>query len=91
MVANSLGEQMRAESRWYSETAQAWIAKGRAEGFAEGITRGMARGLLLLLEAREIEISEEQRRRIGECRDSEQLKMWVDRALEVSSADGVFS
>jgi len=78
---------MKTESRWYSETARAWIAEGKAEGRAEGETKI----LLRILQSRGIEIAEERQRRITECRDPEQIETWGDRALTATSANELFN
>jgi hypothetical protein len=70
---------MKTESRWYSETAHAWIAEGEAKG------------VLLILETRGIEVTEEQRQRITGCGDPEQLEAWIRRAVTVTSADELFT
>ncbi|MFC7731932.1 RpnC/YadD family protein [Actinomadura keratinilytica] len=94
----TLREKMKTASRWYSEDAQAWIAEGIAEGKAQGLAEGKAEGraegeaksLLLFLEARGIEVTDEQRQRILQCADLQQLETWVRRAATVSSADELF-
>ncbi|GLW64881.1 hypothetical protein Arub01_31250 [Actinomadura rubrobrunea] len=74
---------MKTESRWYSETANAWIA--------EGEIKGEIRILFRILANRGIELTEEQRRRIDECMDPELVEAWADRALTVSTADELFA
>jgi flagellar biosynthesis/type III secretory pathway protein FliH len=94
----TLREKMKTASRWYSEDAQAWIAEGIAEGKAQGLAEGKAEGkaegeaksVLLFLEARGIEVTDEQRQRILQCADLQQLETWVRRAATVSSADELF-
>ncbi|MFC7728261.1 hypothetical protein [Actinomadura keratinilytica] len=82
-VRKSLEEKMKTESRWYSETARAWIAEGKAEGEAKSV--------LLILEARGIKATQEQRQRVLDCTDLDQLETWVRRAATVSSADELFN
>ncbi|GLZ12241.1 hypothetical protein Acsp04_24760 [Actinomadura sp. NBRC 104425] len=90
---------MRTESRWYSETARAWIAEGKAQGIAEGKAQGIAEGeavgeaksVLLILEARGITVTDEQRQRVLTCTDLQQLETWVRRAATISSADELFN
>ncbi|WP_285494210.1 hypothetical protein [Actinomadura sp. NBRC 104425] len=90
-VRKSLEEKMKTESRWYSETAQAWIAEGKAQGIAEGEAVGEAKSVLLILEARGITVTDEQRQRVLTCTDLQQLETWVRRAATISSADELFN
>ncbi|WP_431331341.1 hypothetical protein ACPZ13_35340 [Streptomyces sp. IPPR8] len=69
-------------SFFQSETAQRLRAEGRAEGRAEDI--------LLLLERRGVEVSEEERARITGCTDMGVLDAWFVRAITASSAAEVF-
>ncbi|GLZ16307.1 hypothetical protein Acsp04_65420 [Actinomadura sp. NBRC 104425] len=99
----TLREKMKTASRWYSEDAQAWIAEGIAEGKAQGIAEGKAQGiaegriegearsLLLILEARGITVTDEQRQRVLACMDLQRLETWVRRAATISSADELFN
>jgi len=85
---------MKTASRWYSEDARAWIAEGKAEGRAEGKAEGEIEGeiklLLRILRSRGIDITDEQRQRISECKNPEQIETWADRALTATSADELF-
>ncbi|GLZ10227.1 hypothetical protein Acsp04_04620 [Actinomadura sp. NBRC 104425] len=78
---------MKTASRWYSEDAQVWIA----EGIAEGRIEGEAKSVLLILEARGITVTDEQRQRVLTCTDLQQLETWVRRAATISSADELFN
>jgi hypothetical protein len=69
-------------SFFQSETAQSLRAEGRAEG--------RAGALLLLLDRRGVEVSEEERARIAGCGDMGVLDVWFTRAITASSAAEVF-
>ncbi|MGY1998940.1 hypothetical protein [Streptomyces rochei] len=69
-------------SFFQSETAQRLRAEGRAEGRAEDV--------LLLLERRGVEVSEEERARIAGCTDMGVLDAWFVRAITASSVAEVF-
>ncbi|MDJ1134593.1 hypothetical protein [Streptomyces iconiensis] len=62
-------------------------AKGIAKGIAQGITEERARFVLLVLDNREIPLTESQRVRITACTDPDQLDHWVKRAMTVTHAD----
>ncbi|MFJ7771840.1 hypothetical protein ACIQ1J_26430 [Streptomyces sp. NPDC097107] len=71
-------------SFFQSQTAQSLRAEGRAEGCAEG----RAEDILLLLDGRGIEVSEEERARIVGCADLDTLGVWFTRAITaVSTAE----
>ncbi|MGW3723749.1 hypothetical protein [Streptomyces sp. NPDC000851] len=65
-----------------SETSQRLRAEGRAEGRAEDI--------LLILEARGIDVPEATRERIITCTDLDTLRTWLTRAVTVGTAEDLF-
>jgi hypothetical protein len=65
-------------------------ALGEARGEARGQARGEAKALVRVLNARKIELTSEQQELIGSCMDSDQLDLWLDRALVATSADELF-
>ncbi|MCC3764786.1 hypothetical protein K3N28_17145 [Glycomyces sp. TRM65418] len=48
---------------------------------ARGEARGVSEALLDVIEARGLQITEGQRRRIEDCGDPKQLRVWVKRAV----------
>jgi flagellar biosynthesis/type III secretory pathway protein FliH len=70
------------------------MAEGKAEGMAEGKAEGMAEGeaeaVLLVLQARGLEVTAEQRTRISACTDLSQLNRWVTRAVAVTATSELF-
>ena len=70
-----------------SDFAKKHQAKGRAEGLEEGRAEGRAEALLLLVEARGLAITAQQRERILFCNDNAQLEAWVRKAVTVTSVD----
>jgi hypothetical protein len=77
-------EALVSTTTWpvYSPFAKEHYGRGKAEGEAEAI--------LLVLRARGLAVTEEQRARITACADVEQLKDWVTRAVSVESASDLF-
>lgn len=65
---------------YQSETVRQHIALGRELGIAEG----WAKGVLIVLETRGIEVSQDIRRRILECTDLETLEGWLRRAAVIT-------
>jgi len=59
--------------------------EGRAKGHAEGRAKGRAETLLLILAARGVEVSADERERILGCTDCDVLDGWIERALSPSS------
>ncbi|MBA9001201.1 hypothetical protein [Thermomonospora cellulosilytica] len=66
-------------SRYKSDFARRFMAVGKVED------------LLMVLEARGIEVTDAARQRITECTDPEQLDRWTLRALTVTSVEEVFA
>lgn len=67
------------------------IAEGKAEGIAEGKAEGEAEAILLVLQARGLEVTAEDRARIASCTDLAQLTTWVTRAATVQGTGELFS
>lgn len=65
--------------------------KWERESFGAGITEGEAKALLRILAARNLALSDEQRRRIEQCTDTVQLERWIERALSARSASEVLA
>ncbi|WP_075023382.1 hypothetical protein [Actinomadura madurae] len=82
-----------------SDFASKYIAEGKARAKAEARLKGEAEGriegaieiLLVVLEARGFDVDEELRRRITDCRDLQQLRMWVRRVAVAQTIDEVFA
>ncbi|GAA0981833.1 hypothetical protein GCM10009555_050630 [Acrocarpospora macrocephala] len=72
------------------EYAQKLLAEGKAEGKAEGAVEKETRILLMMVETREITLSEDERQRILECGDETVLDSWVKRAMFADSAKEIF-
>ena len=66
-------------------------ARGEAKGEAKGKAAWVAEAILKVLEAREVAVSETQRREILRCHDLERLDRWLRRAALASSTDEVTS
>ncbi|MEO3854452.1 hypothetical protein [Acrocarpospora sp. B8E8] len=83
---------MTAETYPYqSRLIERLLAEGKAVGKAEGVLEKEAGILLMVLETRGIELSEDDRERITACKDETILDSWVKRALFAESAEDVFS
>ncbi|WP_344162295.1 hypothetical protein [Nocardiopsis rhodophaea] len=95
-LARRLLEEIMSSTSWpvYSPFAREHYGRGqedgRKEGRNEGRTEEAVRMLLLALEVRGIEISDEIRNRITTCTDCEQIETWLRRALTADRADDVF-
>jgi hypothetical protein len=80
----------RGKAEGIAEGKAEGIAEGKAEGIAEGKAEGEAEAILLVLEARGLEITAQDRARIADCTDLAQLKTWVTRAATVPSTSDLF-
>jgi hypothetical protein len=60
------------------------------ENFAKGKTQGEAEAVLLVLEARGLAATVEERSRISNCNDLSQLQTWLTRAVKVSTVAELF-
>ncbi|MFC7385516.1 hypothetical protein [Sphaerisporangium rhizosphaerae] len=83
-----LEEIMKTGTREYkSDFARHYYGRGLAEGEA----RGEAKMLLLVLDARGIELPDDARAKILECSDLAQIEKWGRRAGTVGSVDELFA
>lgn len=55
-----------------------------------GELKGTAKSVLIFLDARRIALTQQQRDRIANCKDLDQLNRWVREAATVTSADDLF-
>lgn len=58
---------------------------------AEGRAEGEARLLLLVADSRGLHLSEQDRRRILDCRDTDTLERWARRTATATTAEEIFS
>ena len=65
--------------------------EGRKEGRKEGQAAGKAEAILLVLEARSLDVSEAERALITGCTNLRQLKKWVQRAATAEKASDLFA
>lgn len=56
----------------------------------EGRAQSRAEDLLLVLEERGLDVSDDVRRRITECREPETLRRWLSRAVTAPKAEEIF-
>jgi hypothetical protein len=70
-----------------SPIAKENFAKGEIKGKAEG----EAEAVLLVLEARGLAATAEERSRISGCNDLSQLRAWLTRAVKVSTVAELFA
>lgn len=79
---------------WQSDFAKKHIAEGYRhgypEGYRQGYLEGMAKVVLRVLDRRGVVVTDETRERIAGCDDIEQLERWLDRAVDMDVADGLF-
>ncbi|GHJ35969.1 hypothetical protein [Streptomyces sp. TS71-3] len=70
---------------------KSWLSEEiRDEGREKGRAEGRAQDILLVLEQRGLNVSDEIRTRITDCRDPELLDHWLTRAIIAPSAEKIF-
>jgi hypothetical protein len=80
----------RGRAEGIAEGKAEGIAEGKAEGIAEGKAEGETEAILLVLQARGLEVSAEEHARVVSCTDLDQLKTWVRRAATVHRTSELF-
>ena len=89
-------EQLMTSDYWpvYSPFAKEHFGRGKREGRREGKREGKKEGeadaILLVLEARGLDVSDAERERITSCADLKQLKRWITRAVTAEKTGDLF-
>ncbi|MFE1915240.1 hypothetical protein [Streptomyces anandii] len=96
-TAQGLSGNRRAAEIWRNLVAvdlsfyKSYIAEEiRDEGRAEALVQKGAEDVLLVLEARGLDVSEVVRERVTSCCDLEVLRRWLTRAVSVEAAEAIF-
>lgn len=76
---------------YQSDYARKYFGQGKAEGKAEGRMEAKAMAVLTVLCSRGLDVSDEARRRVAECRDADQLDLWLRRAVHAATVDELFT
>lgn len=84
----------RGTYEYQSEFARKYFAQGREAGrreaYEESFREGWSHSVLVVLEARGIQVDEETRQRIAACKELAQLKRWIVQALSARSVQELF-
>jgi hypothetical protein len=83
-----LEEFMTAEAQQH-DFAGRYITRFERIGLARGEALGEARALLAILDARDIQVSDEVRAQIENCTDVDKLEAWIRRAITASKIQDV--
>jgi hypothetical protein len=85
-------EQLMTSDTWpvYSPFAKEHFGRGKREGKTQGRREGEAEAILLVLEARGLDVTDAERERITSCTDLKQLKKWVTRAATAEKTGDLF-
>ncbi|MGH3295569.1 MAG: hypothetical protein ACRDP7_27610, partial [Trebonia sp.] len=89
-------EQLMTSGTWpvYSPFAKEHFGRGKKEGKKEGKQEGKAEGgaesILLVLEARGLDVTDAERERITACTDLKQLRKWITRAATAEKTSDLF-
>jgi hypothetical protein len=81
-----LEDFMASTHRFRSEFARRYYSQGEVAGEA----RGEAKAVLVILDARGIEVPDGIREDITDCTDLGQLETWIRRAVTASKVDELF-
>lgn len=76
--------------RYQSDFARRYFSAGKVEGQAEGEARGKAEVLLMVLEARGVDVPDDVQVRISGCTDVGQLDTWARRAATADKIGDLF-
>ena len=79
-----------SEYRPVSDWGRRHFRSGKAEGRVEGKAEGKAEALLEILSARGLDVPDEVRGRITGCTDSDQIQVWIGRAVTADRAGDIF-
>ncbi|MFV8753741.1 hypothetical protein ACNOYE_24605 [Nannocystaceae bacterium ST9] len=88
-IQPKLAEDVKWELTQY-EREGAWFVNGLAEGETRGHLQGKRESLLMIARKRGLVLTDDQLTLLEQCTDEAELDAWIDRALEVTSADALF-
>jgi hypothetical protein len=88
-AARKAFEELMANTEGY-EFQSEFARRHEAQGIAIGEARGEAKALVTFLEARGLSITDDQRSRILDCGDLEQLGQWIRKAATVTAVAELF-
>lgn len=74
----------------FSEFGKRHFREGREEGREEGLVEGERGTVRMVLKARRLELSDDQRERLDTCNDLAQLREWAELALTATTTAEVF-
>ncbi|MEU7915133.1 hypothetical protein [Microbispora bryophytorum] len=76
-------------SDWARENFAKGRTEGRAEAQAEGKAEAMAEAVVIVLDARDIQVPDELKDKILVCRDFDRLNAWIAAAATIESSDAL--
>ncbi|MFI9575266.1 hypothetical protein ACIG5D_27915 [Microbispora rosea] len=89
-IWDHLEKHVNTETYEYlSDWARENIAKGRAEAQAEGKAEAMAEAVVIILDARNIQVPDELKDKILVRRDFDRLNAWIAAAATIESSDAL--
>ncbi|MGW6456877.1 hypothetical protein ACWF94_13310 [Streptomyces sp. NPDC055078] len=83
--------QDRCRTRGWPEEWAEDFAKSWAQGYLQGYVQGRSESILLLLEARGVDITDDAREHITGCGDLDTVRRWQTRAVTATTAEDIFT
>ena len=94
-AARQILEDLMATTGWKSDFVEGFvnvgIEKGREQGIVEGAVRAKAEDILKVLDARDLNPTNDQRGQVNAATDLAQLDRWFDRALTAATTAEIFA
>ena len=75
-------ETMMTTMEWKSDFIEGFVHQGEIKGTSQSV--------LKIIDARAIDVTDEQRNQVSSCTDIAQLDQWFDRALTAQTATDIF-
>jgi hypothetical protein len=83
-------ETMMTTMEWKSDFIEGFVQEGLQEGLQQGAVTAKAQDVLKIIDARAIDVTDEQRDQVSSCTDIAQLDQWFDSALTAQTATDIF-
>jgi len=74
-----------------NEGIERGLGRGMAKGYSEGLSQGKCRAIIAVLESRSIEVTSLQREQILQCKDIDQVDLWLSKVATVATIELLFS
>jgi hypothetical protein len=90
-AARQILEDLMATTEWKSDFVESFVNVGIEKGIEQGAIRAKAEAILKVLDARDLNPTNDQRGQVNAATDLAQLDRWFDRSLTAATTAEIFA